>query len=36
MATGRPVAKTLLKYNSYRFEENDEEENESINIVLSE
>ena len=28
--------KTLLKYNSYRFEENDEEENESINIELSE
>ena len=34
LATGRPVAKTLLKYNSYRLEENDEEENESINIEL--
>ena len=27
LATGRPVAKTLHKYNSYRLEENDEEEN---------
>ena len=36
LATGRPVAKNLLKYNSYRLEENDEEENESINIELSE
>ena len=36
LATGRPVAKTLLKYNSNRLEENDEEENESINIELTE
>ena len=36
MATGRPVAKTLIKYNRYRLEENDEEENESINIELTE
>ena len=36
MATERPVAKTLHKYNSNRLEENDEEENESINIELSE
>ena len=36
LATERPVAKTLLKYNSYKLEENDEEENESINIELSE
>ena len=27
--------KTLIKYNSYRLEENDEEENESINIELT-
>ena len=36
LATGRPVAKNLIKYNSYRLEENDEGENESINIELSE
>ena len=36
MATGLPVAKTLIKYNSNNLEENDEEENESINIELSE
>ena len=36
LATGRPVAKTLLKYNSYRLDENDKEEHESINIELSE
>ena len=35
LATGLPVAKTLIKYNSYRLEENDEEENESINIELT-
>ena len=29
LATGRPVVKTLLKYNSYRLEINDKEENES-------
>ena len=36
LASWRPVAKTLHKYNSYRLEENEEEENESINIELSE
>ena len=36
LATGLPVAKTLLKYNSYRLEENEEEENKSIKIELSE
>ena len=36
MATGKPVAKTLSKYNSNRLEENDEEENESINIEFTE
>ena len=36
LATGRPVAKTLLKYNSNNLEENDEEENEPINIELTE
>ena len=35
MATGRSVAKTLIKYNCYNFEENDEEENEPINIELT-
>ena len=35
MATGRPVAKTLIKYNSYRLVENDEEENEPINIEFT-
>ena len=34
MATGRPVAKALIKYNN--LEENDEEENEPINIELTE
>ena len=36
LATGRPVAKTLIKYKSYRLEENDKEDKESINIELSE
>ena len=36
MATRRPVAKTLIKYNSNSLEKNDEEENESINIELTE
>ena len=36
MATGRPVAKTLIKYNNNNLEENDEEENEPINIELTE
>ena len=34
MATGRPVAKILIKYNSNNLEENDEEEKELINIEL--
>ena len=36
LATGRPVAKTLIKYNSNSFEVNDEEEKEPINIELTE
>ena len=36
MATGRPVAKILIKYNRNNLEENDEEEKEPINIELSE
>ena len=36
LATERPVSKTLIKYNSSRLEENDEEENESIDIELRE
>ena len=36
MATGKPVAKTLTKYNSNNLEENDEEEREPINIELTE
>ena len=36
MATGRPVAKTLLKYNSNFLVENDEKEKEPINIELTE
>ena len=35
LAIGRPVAKTLIKYNN-NLEENDEEENELINIALTE
>ena len=35
MATGLPVAKTLIKYNN-SFEENNEEEKEPINIELTE
>ena len=35
-ATGRPVAKTLIKYNSNNLEENGEEEKEPINIELNE
>ena len=35
MATGRPVAKNLIKYNNNNLEENDEEEKESINIELT-
>ena len=35
LATGRPVAKTLIKYNSNNLEENDEDK-ESINMELSE
>ena len=36
MATGLPVAKILIKYNSNNLEENDEEEKEPINIELIE
>ena len=36
MATGRPVAKTLVKYDSNSLEENDKEEKEPINIELTE
>ena len=36
LATRKPVAKYLIKYNSNWLEENDEEENESINIDLTE
>ena len=36
MATGRPVAKTLIKYNSNNSEEKDEKEKESINIERTE
>ena len=35
MATGLPVAKTLIKYNSNNLEENDEKEREPINIELT-
>ena len=35
MSTERPVVENLIKYNSNRLEENDEEENEPINIVLT-
>ena len=35
MATGRPVAKNLIKYNNNNLEENDEEEKEPINIELT-
>ena len=35
MATGRPVAKILIKYNNNNLEENDEEEKEPINIELT-
>ena len=35
MSTGRPVAKTLIKYNNNNFEENDEEEKKPINIELT-
>ena len=35
MATGRSVAKTLIKYISNRLEENDEEEKEPIDIELT-
>ena len=35
MATGRPDAKTLIKYNSNCLEENENEVKESINIELT-
>ena len=34
-ATGLPVAEILIKYNNNNLEENDEEENEPINIELT-
>ena len=36
MATGRPVAKTLIKYNKNNLEEHDEEDREPIHIELNE
>ena len=36
MATGSPVTKTLIKYNSNSLEENDEEDKDPINIQLTE
>ena len=36
MVTWRRVAKTLIEYNSYNSEENDDEEKEPINIELNE
>ena len=36
MATGLPVAKILIKYNSNNLEENDEEMKEPISIELTE
>ena len=35
VATGRPVAKTLIEYNNNSLEKNDKEEKESINIELT-
>ena len=35
MATGWPVAKTLIKYNNNNLEENDEEKKKPINIELT-
>ena len=36
LATGRPVAKTLIKYKRNGKEENDEEEKEPIDIEINE
>ena len=36
LTTGLPVAKTLIWYNSYKLEENDEEEKEPIDIEFTE
>ena len=36
MATGRPIAKTLIKYNNNRLKEKDEEKKEPINIEATE
>ena len=36
MAKSLPVTKTLIKYNSNRLEENDEEEKKSIDIEFAE
>ena len=35
MATGRPVAKTQIKYNSNSLKKNDEEEKEPIDIEFT-
>ena len=35
LSTGRPVAKTLIKYNCNRLEENDGKEKEPINIKFT-
>ena len=35
LATGRPVAKTLIKYNNNNLEVNDEEEKDPINIEFT-
>ena len=35
MATSRPVAKTLIKYNNNNSEVNDEEENELIDVEFN-
>ena len=34
LATGRPVAKTLIKYNNNNLEENDEKENDQLILSL--
>ena len=36
LATGRPFAKNLIKYNRNSLEENDEEENEPIDLEFAE
>ena len=34
LATGRPVTKTLIKYNSNNLEEKDEEEKEALSLLI--